>query len=103
MIDMSYEINEQKDFSLPMEAPKYPQGLRICLTDKELKKLNIEGIPQVGEKHKAEIVIEVVEVEAMDGEGSEKKHKVEFQIKEMELKKDKKEDDMTASTIIYGD
>lgn len=103
MIDMSYDISEQKDFSLPQPQPKYPYGLKICLSENELKKLNLEGIPQVGKKFKAEILVEVVQVSAEGGEGDMKEHRVELQIKEMELKKEKSEDEMTASKVIYGD
>jgi len=109
MIDMSYEEVELKDFSVPqMNTPKYPHGLRISLGKEEIKKLNLEGIPEIGKKYKVEIEVEVIEVslDTHDNNGDEKSHRVELQIKEMEFKKDKTEemiDRADSAQIIYGE
>lgn len=45
MTSMEYDDEEMADNQFPMEMPdkpKYPCGLRICLTEKEMAKLNLD-------------------------------------------------------------
>ena len=106
MIDMSYEEIELKDFSTPsINKPKYPHGLKLSLGKEELKKLNLEGTPAIGQKFNMEIVVEVVEVSSELEGSDEKSLRVELQVKEMEVKKDDTEEvikQSDSSQIIYG-
>ena len=106
MIDMKYEEIELKDFSTPsMNVPKYPHGLRISLGKEELKKINFNGVPTIGQILNMEIVVEVVEISSENEGGDENSHRVEFQIKEMEIEKDDTEEvikNSDDSQIIYG-
>lgn len=52
MVDMELDDESKLDAPQPYpmpEKPDYPYGLRICLTEKELKKLDIEAPQNIGE------------------------------------------------------
>lgn len=50
LVSMELDDEEKIDFCAPIECPRpdYPYGLRITLSEKELKKLGM-AVPQVGE------------------------------------------------------
>jgi hypothetical protein len=45
LVDMELDDEDKLDMVMPytMDRPDYPCGLRICLTDSELKKLGLEA------------------------------------------------------------
>jgi len=47
------ELDDEAVFDMPFPAgvdkPRYPCGLRICLTDQELKKLDLDADCEVGD------------------------------------------------------
>lgn len=105
---MSYEEKEMKDFSIPKPSiSKFPHGMKISLGKEEMKKLNLEGKPEIGKKFNAEIMVEVIEISKVDDdESGSDDYRVELQIKEMELKKDKTDDVIKKSDsaqILYGE
>lgn len=98
MHNMEYEASELKDFTTPSSPKKeYPYGLKLSLTKKELDKLGFLSAPGVGEKFMVLAMAEVVEV----GKNSEDDLHVCMQIKEMEVKKEKKED--KPEKVLYGE
>jgi hypothetical protein len=101
MIDMKLTEEEKKDFVNPApRQPRYPHGLMISLNKEELEKLGIQDPPSVGEKMKLEATVEVVGVDVQGETGDQKELCCRLQIKEMDLKKEKKEEN--AETVIYG-
>lgn len=52
MVDMELSDDAQLDAVMPIpmpEKPKYPYGLRICLTEDELEKLGLEADCEIGD------------------------------------------------------
>lgn len=52
LTDMEMDDEEQLDYPMPIampEKPRFPYGLRICLTHAELKKLGLEPDCEVGD------------------------------------------------------
>lgn len=98
MNDMMMESSEVKDFCTPTQhKPEYPCGLRISLGPNELKKLGFMSIPEVGKEVNLICKAEVVEVRKKENDEG---HHVELQIKEMEIKSEKKE---STEQLIYGE
>lgn len=51
MVDMENDDEDQLDLAVPAiaEKPRYPWGLRICLTHRELEKLGLDADCEVGD------------------------------------------------------
>lgn len=51
MVDMELDDEDKIDMAVPQIAqqPDYPWGLRLCLTEKELKKLGLEADCSIGD------------------------------------------------------
>jgi len=88
MKDMAISPEEQKEmveFSIPtMDAPSYPYGLCISLTEKELEKLDLSPDCEVGDMIHLFAMAKVTSVsinETQDGECC----RVELQITHLEL------------------
>lgn len=92
---------EKKDLVVP-EPPKYPYGLKISLGPEELEKLGYEDVPQVGSEKKMYALVEVVEVSVAEEKGDDKDHRVVFQIKELEFKKEEKKE-KSSTQVMYGE
>jgi hypothetical protein len=101
-MDMRVTSEEKRDFSTPRppQAPEYPYGLRITLGPDELKKLGISEAPELGKMIKLMAEAKVVEVEVANQEGDSSDFKVELQIQHLEFQK--KEENKSTSSIIYG-
>lgn len=105
---MKYEMRELKDFTVEPQAlkPRYPHGLQIVLQAEEMKKLGLQAIPKVGEKAKAYIQLEAIEVSQEEDGGDEKSYTIKYQITDMEI--DTKEKDeaqaeqLQAYNVMYG-
>lgn len=94
---MKHESNEMKDFCTPKtEVAEYPYGLRIHLTDKELKKLGVMKAPVIDQDFKLMGKACVVSISSNEGEYS-----VSLQIEQLEIKEDKEEKNSIEQTI-YG-
>lgn len=50
------------------ETPRYPYGLRICLTHEEMAKLKMAGLPEVGDTLHFSAFADVTSISASDGE-----------------------------------
>jgi len=50
LVDMELDDEDKMDLAVPQisQQPDYPWGLRICLSEKELKKLKLP-LPEVGD------------------------------------------------------
>ena len=105
MPDMRLSEQEKKDFSTPSppQAPKYPMGLRIYLTNEELSKLGLKGTPKVEDSVKFKAEAEVVEVSVEDETGDVPSLRVALQIQEMYLEEEKKEETSSTSQVLYGE
>ena len=103
MPDMRLTESEKKDFSTPsIQAPKYPMGLRISLGQEELDKIEA-GEMKVEDVVKFEAEAEVVEVSVENERGDVAEKRVVLQITEMYLKKEKKDETPSTSTVLYGE
>lgn len=102
MADMGMTGEEQKDFCSPQpvkpQGTKYPYGLRITLTPMELKKLNLQEMPEVDMLFKLAGKVKVVEVSTND----EGEHSLSLQIVDMDLGNEKEEKHLDASKVLYG-
>ena len=102
MADMCMTGEEQKDFCSPQpiapQGPKYPYGLRITLGPTEIKKLNLQEMPEVDMLFKLAGKVKVVEVSS-DEKGE---HSLSLQIVDMDLGNDREESDSDASKVLYG-
>jgi hypothetical protein len=83
------ELDDEAVFDMPMpstgDKPRYPCGLRICLTDQELKKLDLEADCEIGDMIDMRAFGTVTSVHKEDG-----CCRVEIQIERIAL-----EDEMT--------
>ena len=50
LVDMKLTKKEAKDNEVAPESPRYPYGIQISLDDEELKKLNFDSLPDVGDE-----------------------------------------------------
>lgn len=103
MKDMAYSKDEQKNEARPMmpDKPKYPYGLCLHLDDKILKKLGLDGLPEIGKKVKIEAYAEVKSVSASDSAEGGMYKSCDLQITEMEVEVG--EGDSKAAKELYGE
>jgi hypothetical protein len=70
MTDMALTDEERDEMSMPLpmpEKPRYPFGLRICLTDSELEKLKLEPDCEIGDVIDLRAFATVTSVSKNDG------------------------------------
>lgn len=80
-VDLELDDEDKRDFAIPAETPDYPWGLRLCLTEAELKKLGCEpgDAPEVGDLLHFAAFAKVTSYSVNDtGSGSQRR--VELQI-----------------------
>lgn len=100
---MKMTSSEAKAQSTPAEvdAPRYPWGLAITLDQDSLDKLDMTGLPDVGEEYLIGGCVKVTSVSSNEHEGG--KHKsVSLQITELGLAPKPKGKD-AADTLYDGD
>lgn len=88
MVDMELDDEETEDTVQPyfkdkVRGPQYPYGLRICLTDRELKKLGLEMPEGTGEMIGFKVYACVTSVSSSQYEDGKKCERVELQIEQM--------------------
>jgi hypothetical protein len=84
LVDMEMDDESQLDAPMPIamsEKPRYPYGLRICFSEEELKKLDLE-IPEIGDMIDMRCFATVTSVSMNDGEYG-KTCRVELQIEKI--------------------
>lgn len=97
MVDMELDDEEIQDTVVPYVkdkpvGPKYPWGLRICLTDKELKKLGLEGLPEIGDVIDLRAFACVTSVSANKNEDGSECCRVELQIERLAVESEADEE-----------
>ena len=104
--DMVIGEEKRKDMaepSLVADQPKYPYGLTLSLDNDTLKKLELGGIPKVGDKKMLLAVAEVVSVSQDEGRGDEKAYNVRLQIQKLDCKAGEEEQKSSSvSEKLYG-
>lgn len=87
--------------SMPGDKEKYPYGLKIHLDEDSFAKLELGGIPKVGDKFMMLAMVEVSDTHKSNSMGDEVKVGMGLQITDLELKThgEKKED---TATKLYG-
>lgn len=103
MHDMSLSEYDRKEMiASPVEkAEKYPHGLRLSLSSKELAKLGAGDKPQVDAMIDFKASAKVIEVRKKDMEDDRGEYCIELQIVGMELIK-KEDEEKSAVDAIYG-
>lgn len=72
-------------YAKPGEQEEYPYGLRIRLSDEELKKLSIEKLPEMDKEMVVTAKVKVCAVSSSEYQKGEVHRNVELQITEMGL------------------
>lgn len=98
MVDLEYDDEDSIDHSIASisEKPRYPYGLRICLTHKELAKLGLEADCEIGDFIDVRAFGEVTSVSKSEVDG-ESSCRVEIQLQKIALEDETHEDDMPAN------
>lgn len=100
MVDMEMDDEDQVDQVLPIpmaDKPKYPYGLSICLTSKELEKLDLDPSDAfVGGTIHLHAMARITSVSMSDREANEwskggPEHRIEFQIESMAIESEDEE------------
>lgn len=88
LVDLELTDEEKLDavMPMPMDRPDYPFGLKICLTHKELEKLDLEADCDIGDMIDMRCFGEVTSV-SKDGENS----RVEIQIQKISVENESDE------------
>lgn len=96
MKSMELDDEEKMDATSPIpmpEAPEFPYGLRICLTDCEFEKLGIDpSNAQVGETFHIFALAKVTSISSNDGDGGSH-FRLEAQITDMALESEDEENE----------
>jgi hypothetical protein len=91
MISLELDDEDKMDFCSPIPCPRpdYPYGARICFSEKELKKLNLD-VPEVGDMidMRAMGTVTSVSIDKTDGED---RCRVEIQLERVALESADKE------------
>ena len=92
MSDLKRESTPSLDYGVHQtEGQQYPSGMRIKMEDQELMKLDFNP-KEVGEKIKATVLLEVIEVRHEGTLAGKNNRYVELQIQNMELEKPEKKE-----------
>lgn len=83
-------------------GPKYPWGLGLWLDEAAMKKLGMEGLPQVGTDMMLVAKVRVTGVSSREREGGEKSETTDLQITAMELQPVAQDRMAAAAGKLYG-
>jgi hypothetical protein len=96
MTDMELDDEDQLDAAMPIampERPRYPYGLRICLTEKEFEKLGLDPRDAiVGGICHGHFLARVTSVSANENEG-DASCRVELQIEDLSIESEDEENE----------
>lgn len=95
MVDMEMDDEDALDTVCPIpmpERPRYPYGLRICLTDKELAKLGLEADCDIGDVIDLRAFAVVTSCSQNKTEGGEDECRVELQIEKLAIENETTEE-----------
>jgi hypothetical protein len=95
MVDTELTDEEKLDAHMPIampERPDYPFGLRICLTDKELEKLDLDDDCNIGDMIDIRAMAEVTSVSKSDGPNGAS-CRIELQITHLAVENEMTEDE----------
>lgn len=94
MTDMEMDDEDQLDAAMPIpmpEKPRYPYGLRICLTEKEFKRLGLDPRDAtIGGICHGHFLARVTSVSANETEGDQN-CRVELQIEDLAIESEDEE------------
>lgn len=92
MVSMELDDEDKLDFCapIPCDRPDYPYGLRICFTEKELKKLGLEK-PDIGDMIDFRGFGVVTSVSSDQVDGGEERCRVEIQIQRISVENEANE------------
>lgn len=93
LVDMENDDEDQIDLAVPAiaERPKYPWGLRICLTHRELEKLGLDADCEVGDVIDLRAFAVVTSCSLNETEGG-RDCRVELQIQKLAFENESTED-----------
>jgi len=97
LIDLELGDDEKLDMvmPMPMDRPDYPCGLCICLTERELEKLDLDGDCEVGDVIDLRAFAAVTSVSKSEGPDGPK-CRIELQIQKLAVENEMTEEDMPA-------
>lgn len=96
LVDMLMDDEDQLDAVQPIpmsEKPRYPYGLRICLSHKELKKLGLEADCDIGDVIDLRAFAVVTSVSMNKIEGGDDECRVELQIEKLAVENETTEEE----------
>lgn len=104
MINMQMSAEEAKEYAscepTPDNMPRYPYGLRLCLDDDALAKLNMTMPPAVGTTMTISAQVTVVAASSSQRQGGDAESSSEWQITDMEVSTASKSGNH--ATALYG-
>ncbi len=95
LVDLELDDDDKLDMvmPMPMDRPDYPCGLRICLTENELEKLNLDDDCDVGDVIDLRAFAVVTSISKNDGAGGQS-CRIELQIQKLAVENEMTEEDM---------
>jgi hypothetical protein len=85
------------------KAPEYPWGLQIRIDEDSLKKLGIEGLPEIGQSLMLNARVQVCEVSQFESANSGLNRNMTLQITDMEIGKEAPKKRNAAKDLYGGD
>jgi len=88
--------------SVHEDKEKYPYGLKLHLDEESFSKLEMKGIPKVGDKYMILAMVEVSDTHKSNSVGDEVKVSMGLQITDLELKEHGEKKEQDTATKLYG-
>ncbi len=95
LVDLELDDDDKFDMMmpLPMDRPDYPCGLHICLTERELGKLDLDDDCEVGDVIDLRAFAVVTSISKNDGPAGQS-CRIELQIQKLAVENEMTEEDM---------